>query len=101
MASEFDVKFVVRNRSLPKYNSITHIGGELSSGDRWQIPVTEAIEGIQSGRFAFTITRQSDNTPEPLMVLHHPLYGPILKSRNDGREPESLMQLPEQVASLF
>lgn len=100
MTSEFDVKYVVRNHSLPKFKSITHIGGELSSGDRWQIPVTEAIDGIQSGRFAFTITRREEG-PEPLMVLNHPLYGPILKSRFDGREPESLMTLPEHVAGLF
>ena len=51
MASKYDVKFVVRDRSLPKFNSITHIGGELSSGDSWQISVKEAIEGIRSGRF--------------------------------------------------
>lgn len=101
MASEFDVKFVVRDHSLPKYNSITHIGGELSSGDRWQIPVAEAIEGIESGRFSFTVTPQGGKKPEPLMVLRHPLYGPLLKSRFEGREPESLIHLPEQTASLF
>lgn len=100
MTSEFDVKYVVRDHNQPVYKSITHIGGELSSGDRWQIPITEAIDGIQSGRFAFTITRQ-ENQPERLMVLRHPLYGPLLKSTRDGREPESLMSLPEHRPSLY
>lgn len=100
MTSEFDVKYVVRDHNQPPYKSITHIGGELSSGDRWQIPVAEAIEGIESGRFAFTITR-TENEPEQLMVLRHPLYGQLLKSTLDGREPESLMHLPERQASLF
>ena len=46
MASEYDVKFVVRDHSRPKFNSITHIGGQLGSGDRWEISINEAIEGI-------------------------------------------------------
>ena len=100
MASEYDVKYVVRDRSRPKFNSITHIGGELSSGDSWQISVKEAIEGIRSGRFTFTITRQIDR-PEQLMVLDHPLYGPLLKSNHDRRDPESLMSLPEKSGGLF
>lgn len=100
MASKYDVKFVIRDRSLPKFNSITHIGGELSSGDSWQISVKEAIEGIRSGRFSFTITRQVDE-PEQLMVQNHPLYGPLLKSKLDRRDPESLMSLPEKSGGLF
>ena len=100
MVSEYDVKYVVRDHSLPPFKSITHIGGELTSGDRWQIPVKEAIEGIRSGRFAFTITRD-ENSPEQLMVLSHPLYGPLLKSTLDDREPESLMTLPERKPSLY
>ncbi len=99
MTSEYDVKYVVRDHNLPKYKSVTHIGGELSTGDRWQIPVTEAIDGIRTGRFAFTITRP-DNSPEPLMVQSHPLYGQMLKSVKDGRDPESLIALPEHVPSL-
>lgn len=100
MSSEYDVKFVVRDHSLPKFNSITHIGGELSGGNQWQIPVKEAIEGIRSGRLSFTVTRQV-NEPEPLMVLDHPLYGPLLKSNLDRRDPESLMTLPEKNSRLF
>ena len=100
MASEYDVKFVVRDHSKPKFNSITHIGGQLGSGDRWEIPITEAIEGIRNGRFAFTVTREVDK-PEPLMVLNHPLYGPVLKSNKDGREPVALMSLPEKTGGLF
>lgn len=100
MASEYDVKFVVRDHSRPKFNSITHIGGQLGSGDPWEIPVKEAIEGINSGRFAFTVTRELDK-PEPLMVLNHPLYGPVLKSRLDGREPVALMSLPEKSSGFY
>ncbi len=100
MPSEYDVKFVVRDHSRPKFNSITHIGGELGSGDRWEIPVAEAIAGISSGRFAFTVTREQ-NKPEPLMVLHHPLYGPVLKSRHEGRDPIALMTLPEKTAGFY
>ena len=94
MISEFDIKYVVRDHSQPPCNSVTHIGGELSSGDRWQIPVGEAIDGIQTGRFAFTITR-NENAPEQLLVEQHPLYGPLLKSVLDGRQPQALMAMPE------
>lgn len=100
MASEFEVKYVVRDHTLPPYKSITHIGGEMGSGDRWQIPVNEAIDGIKSGRFAFTITRKP-GTPEQLMVTRHPLYGTLLKSTRDGRDPESLMSLPEHAPSIY
>lgn len=100
MVSEFDVKFVVRDHNLPRYKSITHIGGELSSGDPWQIPVTEAIQGIQTGRFAFTIARDAEQRVQ-LMVTHHPLYGQLLKSTVDGRDPESLMALPERRTTIF
>lgn len=98
MKSEFDVKYIVRDHKQPTFQSITHIGGELSSGDRWQIPVKEAIEGINSGRFGFTITREQ-NHPEQLMVASHPLYGQLLKSETDGRDPKALMTLPEREAS--
>ncbi len=95
MVSEFDVKYVVRNHTLPTSNSITHIGGELSSGDRWQISVAEAVEGIRSGRFAFTVTR-NEGVPEQLKAENHPFRGPLLKSPLDGRESEALLSLPEQ-----
>ncbi len=92
MVSEFDIKYVVRDRSLPPFKSVTHVGGELSSGDCWQISIDEAIEGIKTGRFAFTITRD-ECAPEQLMVEQQ--YGPLLKSVLDGRQPQALMAMPE------
>lgn len=94
MVSEFDIKYVIRDSRRPPFNCVTHIGGELSSGDRWQISVEEAIDGITTGRFAFTITRE-DNEPEQLKVEQHPLYGPVLKSVLDGQQPQALMTMPE------
>jgi hypothetical protein len=95
MKSEFEVKYIVRDHKRPKLQSITHIGGELSSGDRWQIPIKEAIDGISSGRFGFTVT-QNNNQVEQLMVSNHPIYGQMLKSKTDGRNPKALISLPER-----
>lgn len=39
---------------------ITHIGGVNGNGDKWNISVREAIEGIKSGTFEFFIVEQFD-----------------------------------------
>lgn len=97
MANSHEILFVRRNPAEQSVSSITHIGGRLSEGAEWSIPCTEAIKGIQSGRFEFFI-RNDSGTIEKLIVARHRQHGIYLKSEADAAQASKLLNLPENLA---
>tara|TARA_R110002096_G_scaffold335903_3_gene529433 strand:+ start:1669 stop:1965 length:297 start_codon:yes stop_codon:yes gene_type:complete len=97
MANSHEILFARRNPSEQSIFSITHIGGRLSEGAEWSIPCTEAIKGIQSGRFEFYI-RNDAGTVEKLIVARHRQHGIYLKSEADAAQANRLLNLPEKLA---
>ncbi|WP_057940274.1 DUF3892 domain-containing protein [Algoriphagus resistens] len=52
---------ILCSKKLPKgtfEGDITHIGGVNGTGEKWNISVREAVEGINSGVFEFFVVEQ-------------------------------------------
>ncbi len=78
---------------LSIYERITHIGGRDGNGTRWKITQKEAIDGIETGKWAFYVSR--DRKPVNVIVATSRFGHKYLKTEADGEEPNNLLSLPE------
>jgi hypothetical protein len=71
---------------------VTHLGGGTPS-QPWIIKLEAAIAGIESGTWIFYVA--VDNQFGNLIVTQKPNGDKLLKTRMDGDEPTSLLNLPD------
>jgi len=93
MSNSHEILFVRRTANTTAEPTITHVGGKLKEGVPWSIPIADAINGIQSGRFEFYIMN-GDGKAENLTIGRHSSYGMFLKTTHDKGKPERLLRLP-------
>lgn len=74
------------------HNKIEFIGGLNSDGTRWKVTQSRAIEGIESGKWEFYV--QHNNIMVDIIVSSND-GEKYLKTKNDGIEPNNLLNLPE------
>jgi Protein of unknown function (DUF3892) len=78
--------------SRKKGREVTHIGGG-TAGQPWFISVEAAIQGMESGTWAFYVV--VGDQVGPLQVVRKPDGEKFLTGAMDSAEPNSLLNLPE------
>ncbi len=87
-----EVKCIKKTHRFNPYERIEHIGGINSDGTRWKITQARAIEGIESGKWAFFVNTAGHRVSIVIAVHNGNKY---LKTERDGVEPNNLLSLPE------
>ena len=92
MAIRVQVRCIVKRQHQNPHERIQSIGGINSDGTRWTLTETEAILGIDTGKYDFFVTV---NYREVNVIVASHLGRKYLKTTADGYEPNNLLSLPE------
>lgn len=93
MADRYEVLCINKSDRMNPHERITHIGGRNNDGTAWKITQEAAITGIESGNWAFFVSRGGRTVN---VIVSTSKYGhKYLKTENDGEQPDNLLSLPE------
>lgn len=91
--SRHQILCVTKSDRMNPHERITHIGGKNSDGRSWRLTQTEAIQGIESGKWEFYVHRGGRTVD---VVVAKSQYGhKYIKTEADGIQPDNLLSLPE------
>ncbi len=93
MADRHQVLCVNKSDRTNPHERITHIGGKNGDGTQWRLPQQDAIGGIESGKWAFYVSRGGQSVN---VIVATSRYGhKYLKTESDGEQPNNLLSLSE------
>ena len=93
MTDSIEIKCINKSDRPNPHERITHVGGVNPSGTRWKLSQSEAIAGIESGKWSFYVTRGLRTV---WVIVATSRYGnKYLKTEADGEQPDNLLSLPE------
>lgn len=95
MADRHQVRCITKKQHPNPHERITNIGG-ISNGTRWKISSDDAINGIETNKWAFYVEQTYNNRVYTSDVIVASRNGrKYLKTKNDGESPDNLLSLPE------
>jgi hypothetical protein len=78
---------------LNAHERIRNIGGINADGTRWRMSETDAIAGIEAGKYRFFVSVLGKSV---WVVIAVSRFGnKYLKTEADGEQPNNLLSLPE------
>ena len=92
MADRHEVLCINKSNRYDPHERITHIGGKNPNGTPWKIAQLEAIQGIESGKWAFYVKKGGQTVD---VIVASRLGHKYLKTKPDGEQPDNLLSLPE------
>ena len=93
MATRIEIRCINKTDRYNPNERISHVGGVNADGTRWKITQSDAIVGIESGKWAFYVSQQG-RTVDVIVAVS--AYGhKYLKTVADGEQPNNLLSLPE------
>jgi len=92
MAETVQIQCINKTDRQNAHERIKNVGG-VQNGKRWKLTETEAIAGIEAGKWRFFV---SVNGQSVWVVIAVSRYGnKYLKTEADGEQPNNLLSLPE------
>lgn len=93
MAQRHEVQCINKSDRYNPHERIKNIGGKNSDGTRWKLSETDAIAGIEQGKWTFYVSKGGRTVDVVIAVSR---YGnKYLKTTADGEQPDNLLSLPE------
>jgi hypothetical protein len=75
------------------YHAIQRVGGPNSNGDRWKVSLSEAVAGVESGKWQFYVRRGGHTVDVVVATSAH--GHKYLRTVADRDTPDNLLSLPE------
>ena len=93
MASQHEIECVDKSDRYDPHERILHVGGRNADGSRWKVTQSAAVEGIESGKWAFYVL--SGGRRVNVVVAVSRFGNKYIKTESDGEQPNNLLSLPE------
>ena len=93
MAVRHQIKCINKSDRNDPHERVTHVGSTIPEGGRWKLTQTDAIAGIESGKWSFWV--QAGGEAVDVIVTVSADGHKYLKARTDGEQPTNLLILPE------
>lgn len=91
MAQRSQIKCINKNPREDRYNSITHVGGFVTS--HWKLTKDDAIGKIERREWEFYTIGSDGHTTDVIVASRNGRK--YLKTRADHDTPDNLLKLPE------
>lgn len=93
MAERHRVRCINKTPRDDPHDRISHVGGVNADNTRWKLSQTDAINGIESGKWTFYVERPTGDRVDVIVATR--LGRKYLKTTADGDQPNNLLSLPE------
>lgn len=93
MAQDVRIKCINKTDRYNAWERILHVGGVNADGTKWKLTQEAAIQGIESGTWAFYVDAGGGRVD--VIVAKSAAGNKYLKTKADGEHPNNLLSLPE------
>lgn len=93
MADNVQITCINKSDRANPHERIFAVGGVNSDGTRWKLSQTQAIDGIDIGKWRFWV--HAGGRSVWVVVAISRFGNKYLKTEADGEQPDNLLSLPE------
>jgi uncharacterized protein DUF3892 len=93
MADRVRIDCVTKTNRSDPHERISQVGGPNRNGGRWKLQQSQAITGVESGKWTFYVEQPA--APVVGVIVARRVGRKYLKTVEDGDQPEALLALPE------